>query len=82
MLSRLYRLVGDTDRAIEKCRLALRDNPSDEAALYRLIRALQSRRGKDDAAEVPALLKRFAALCDEARRREAEEGKYRLVERK
>ncbi len=80
VLSRLYQQAGETDRSIEQCRLALRDDPSDEAALYRLIRELQSRRGKEDAAEVPALLKRFAALRDQARRREAEEGKYRLVE--
>jgi tetratricopeptide (TPR) repeat protein len=80
VLSRLYLQAGDTDRAIEQCRLALRDNPSDEMALYRLIRALQSRGRKGDAAEVPALLKQFAALRDEARRREAEEGKFRLVE--
>jgi tetratricopeptide (TPR) repeat protein len=82
VLSRLYLQAGETDRAIEQCRLALRDNPSDEMALYRLIRALQSRGGKDDAAEVRALLKRFTVLRDEARRREAEEGKYRLVEGK
>ena len=82
VLSRLYQQAGETDRAIEQCRLALRDDPSDEAALYRLIRELQSRRRKEDGAEVPALLKRFAALRDEARRREAEEGKYRLVEGK
>jgi len=82
VLSRLYLQAGETDRAIEQCRLALRDNPSDEMALYRLIRALQSKGGKNGAAEVPALLKQFTALRDEARRRDAEEGKYRLVEGK
>jgi tetratricopeptide (TPR) repeat protein len=81
VLSRLYLEAGETDRGIEQCRLALRDNPSDEVALYRLIRALQSKGGKDSA-EVAGLLKRFTALRDEARRREAEESKYRLVERK
>jgi tetratricopeptide (TPR) repeat protein len=79
VLSRLYLQAGETDNAIEQCRLALRDNPSDEMALYRLIRALQSRGGKD-AAEVATLLKRFTELRDEVRRREAEESKYRLVE--
>lgn len=82
VLSRLYQLSGDTDRAIEQCRLALRDNPSDEMALYRLIRALQSRGKPGDKAEVPGLLKQFTALRAEARKREAEEGKYRLVEGK
>jgi tetratricopeptide (TPR) repeat protein len=74
VLSRLYLQAGETGRAIEQCRLALRDNPSDEMALYRLIRALQSRGGEEDAAEVPALLKRFTALREEARRRETEVG--------
>lgn len=82
VLGRLYQMSGDTGRAIEQCRLALRDNPTDDAALYRLIRALQTRGGKDDVAEVPGLLKRFTALRAEARRRDAEEGKYRLVEGK
>jgi len=82
VLSRLYQASGDTDQAIEQCRLALRDNPANDGAVYRLIRALQTRGRKEDAAEVPALLKRFTALRAEARRREAEEGKYRLVEAK
>jgi tetratricopeptide (TPR) repeat protein len=82
VLSRLYQASGDTNHAIEQCRLALRDNPANDTALYRLIRALQTRGGKDDVAEVPGLLKRFTALRAETRRREAEEGKYRLVEEK
>jgi tetratricopeptide (TPR) repeat protein len=80
VLSRLYLQTGEVDKAIEQCRLALRDNPSDEMALYRLIRALQSSGRPDAAAEVPALLKRFTALREEARQRQARESKYRLVE--
>ena len=38
VLSRLYLQTGEVDKAIEQCRLALRDNPSDDMALYRLIR--------------------------------------------
>ena len=79
VLSRLYLQSGEMDKAIEQCRLALRDNPSDDMALYRLIRALQSSGREDMAAEVPALLKRFTALREEARQRQALENKYRLV---
>ena len=44
VLSRLYLQSGESEKAIEQCRLALRDNPSDEMALYRLIRAHTGRR--------------------------------------
>ena len=80
VLSRLYLQSGEVEQAIEQCRLALRDNPSDEMALYRLIRALQSSDRPDRAAEVPTLLKRFTALRDEARKRQMQETQYRLVE--
>ncbi len=80
VLSRLYLQAGEVDKAIEQCRLALRDDPSDDMALYRLIRALQSSGREDAAAEVPALLKRFTAMREEARQRQALESKYRLVE--
>ena len=80
VLSRLYLQGGEVEKAIEQCRLSLRDDPSDEMALYRLIRALQSSGRQDAAAEVPALLKRFTALREEARQRQALESKYRLVE--
>src|SRR5215469_2920705 len=80
VLSRLYLQEGEADKAIDQCRLALRDNPEDEMALYRLIRALQSSGRADAAAEVPDLLKRFGILREKLRAREAEAGKYRLVE--
>jgi len=80
VLSRLYLQAGEPEKAIEQCRLALRDNPDDEMALYRLIRALQSSGRPDAAAEVPVLLKRFTALREEARKRDSQASKYRLVE--
>lgn len=79
VLSRLYLQAGKREEAIEQCRLALRDSPDDEMALYRLIRALQSG-GGPQAAEVPILLKRFTALREEARKRDAQATRYRLVE--
>jgi tetratricopeptide (TPR) repeat protein len=80
VLSRLYLQAGDAEKAIEHCRLALRDSPSDEMAMYRLIRALQLSGSREAKAELPALLKRFTALRDDARQREAQASKYRLVE--
>jgi tetratricopeptide (TPR) repeat protein len=80
VLSRLYLQAGEVEKAIEQCRLSLRDDPLDETALYRLIRALQASGREDAAAEVPALLKRFTALREDARQRQALESRYRLVE--
>jgi tetratricopeptide (TPR) repeat protein len=71
VLSRLYLQAGKREEAIEQCRLALRDSPDDERALYRLIRALQSGGDPKAAAEVPVLLKRFTALREENRKRDA-----------
>jgi len=80
VLSRLYLQAGKREEAIEQCRIALRDSPDDEMALYRLIRALQSGGGPETAAEVPVLLKRFTSLREEARKRDAQAARYRLVE--
>jgi tetratricopeptide (TPR) repeat protein len=80
VLSRLYLEAGEPGKAIEQCRLALRDKPDDEMAVYRLIRALQSSGDSKAAAEVPALLKRFTALREHERRRQEHETQYRLVE--
>jgi len=80
VLSRLYLQSGEVEKAIEQCRLALHDNPSDEMALYRLIRALQSSGREEAKREVPKLLGRFTALREEARKHQIQESQYRLVE--
>lgn len=79
ILSRLYLNSGQTGRAIAQCRLALRDNPLDATALYRLIRALQKSGQASAAAEIPALLKRFHEVREQLNKREAEEARYKLV---
>jgi tetratricopeptide (TPR) repeat protein len=76
-LGRLYTASGQLDKAIQQYRLALRSNPSDQVALYRLALAL---RKTGDREEVPALLKRLALLREQSRRQEAEESRYKLVE--
>jgi tetratricopeptide (TPR) repeat protein len=80
VLSRLYLESGETELAIEQCRLALRDNPSDEMALYRLIRALQSSGHPEASAEVPALLQRFTALREDLQKQHTQQSNSRLVE--
>ena len=80
ILSRLYLESGQIDRAIEQCRLALRDNPQDATALYRLIRALQKsgRPGSQD--EIKILLQRFNEVREQLAKQEADESRYKLVE--
>ena len=60
--------------------MALRDKPTDDTALYRLIRALKTRGRPEDTAQIPALLKRFNEVRLELRRQESEEARYKLVE--
>ena len=79
VLSRLYLESGQTGRAIEQCRLALRDNPLDATALYRLIRALQRSGKESDAAEIPALLTRFNEVRRQLSKKEDEEARYKLL---
>jgi tetratricopeptide (TPR) repeat protein len=77
VLGGLYLKSGQTNRAIEQSRLALRDNPSDQVALYHLIQAL--RNAKDPKGEVPSLVQRLAALREESQ--QVPTGtKYRLYE--
>jgi tetratricopeptide (TPR) repeat protein len=73
LLSRLYLEDGRIDAAIEQSRLAVRENPSDETALYHLILAL--RRGKQTA-EVPDLVSKLVLLRQQTRRRQTIEQKY------
>lgn len=80
VLSRLYLAAGDIDHAIEQCRLALRDNPLDATALYRLIRALQKSDRPGAADEAKSLLQRFNQVREELSKQEAAESRYKLVE--
>ena len=80
VLSRLYLASGQVDRAIEQCRLALRDNPMDATALYRLIRALQKSHHPGAPEEIKSLLERFKQVRGQLARQEAEETRYKLVE--
>ncbi len=76
VLANFYLQAGQTNAAIAECRAALRQNPHDQTALYRLIVALRKTGDKD---EIPELLKRLAAARQEATKQEVENNRYKLV---
>jgi tetratricopeptide (TPR) repeat protein len=78
LLGNLYLQSGQTERATEQCRLALRDNPSDQVALYHLLQAL--RKTKDPKNEIPGLVKRLAALREQSQSQEGAATRYKLYE--
>jgi tetratricopeptide (TPR) repeat protein len=65
--------------AQEQSRLALKEDPTDEKALYQLIRALRAS-GKDPDGELPALTRRMSKLLAQKRTNETTESKYKLYE--
>lgn len=77
LLGNLYFKEGEMGKAIEQCKVALRAEPKDEEALYRLIQALR-KSGKTN--ETAGLLKRLADLREEDRSTEATRNRYKLVE--
>lgn len=79
-LSRLYLDSGKTQAAIEECRRTLAVDPSDETALYRLIRALKATGNPASAKEIPQLTARLLEARHAAQKEEAEASRYRLIE--
>ena len=77
VLAKLYLQDGQTQAAIEQCRKALALDPNDQTSIYRLIQALRKTGNK---AEIPDLLKRLAAVREQAAREERERYRYKLVE--
>jgi tetratricopeptide (TPR) repeat protein len=80
LLSRLYLDDGQVKPAIQQCREALRADPHDPIALYRLMRALKLSADPEAAKELPDVLRRFNEARAMAARKEAQENRYRLVE--
>jgi tetratricopeptide (TPR) repeat protein len=77
VLAKLYLQGGQTHAAIDQCREALKADPKDQTALYRLIQAL---RKAGETKEIPDLLKRLAELRAETTKEEREHNRYKLVE--
>jgi tetratricopeptide (TPR) repeat protein len=76
VLGNLYLQSGQNERAIEQCRMVLRENPSDQIAVYHLLLAL--RKINDPQGEVPALVKRLAELRTQSQQQEASTNRYKL----
>ena len=79
LLGNLYLKSEQIEQSVEQSRIALRDNRSDQEALYHLIQALR-KSAKDTKGEIPGLVKRLADLRQESRNAEAAENKYKLYE--
>jgi tetratricopeptide (TPR) repeat protein len=77
ILAKLYLQAGQNQLAIEQCREALKSDPKDQTALYRLIQALRKTGNKQ---ELPDLLKQLAELRAESTKEEREHNRYKLVE--
>jgi tetratricopeptide (TPR) repeat protein len=76
VLGNLYLQSGQNEKAIEQCRVVLRENPSDQIAVYHLLLAL--RKINDPMGEVPALVKRLAELRTQSQQQEASANRYKL----
>jgi tetratricopeptide (TPR) repeat protein len=77
VLAKLFLQNGQFAEAAEQCRKALEIDPKDQTAVYHLIQAL---RKTDRRSEIPELLKRLAALRQQATNEEREQYRYKLVE--
>lgn len=77
VLAKLYLEDNQFEAAAEQCRKALEIDPTDQTAVYHLIQALRS---TGDKSEIQALLKRLAALRQQAAKEEREQYRYKLVE--
>jgi tetratricopeptide (TPR) repeat protein len=77
ILAGLYLQSGKTNLAIEQCEAALKADPNDQEALYRLILSLRktNRRG-----EIPSLTRRLLALRNAQKEREVHTVRYKLVD--
>ena len=78
VLGNLYLKSGQNELAIEQSRLSLRDNPSDQVATYHLLQGL--RKTKDPRGEIPGLVKKLAALREEAQKSDGVGVRYKLYE--
>ena len=76
VLAKYYLDAGQNALAAKECRVALKQDPSDQSALYHLVVAL---RRTGEQAEIPDLLKRLARARQEASKEEGERNRYKLV---
>jgi tetratricopeptide (TPR) repeat protein len=77
VLAKLYLMAERYPEAAAECRKALEIDPTDQTALYHLIRAL---RQTDQKGQIPELLKQLALLRQQAANKKREENRVKLVE--
>lgn len=77
LLAKIDSMRGQTASVIEQCREALRIDPSDETAMYRLMRTL---RETGDTAAAQTLVRQLAHLHEQARAEDTQRLRYRIVE--
>jgi tetratricopeptide (TPR) repeat protein len=77
VLGRLYLQDGRTEAAVKESRLAYRDDPTDQTALYHLILALKK---SGQVAQVPALTKELTSLRERARTEEIKQRRFAIVQ--
>jgi tetratricopeptide (TPR) repeat protein len=77
VLAKLYLEDGRYQEAAEQCRKGLQTNPDDQTVVYHLIQALRKTGNTED---IPALLKRFALLREQALKKDRERYRYKLVD--
>ncbi|MGC2403842.1 MAG: tetratricopeptide repeat protein [Acidobacteriaceae bacterium] len=79
LLAGIYIDSGKYDLATDQCRLALKDSPSDQTAMFHLIIALRHS-GASAQNEVPGLVKQLSELKQSSRQLETERKTFKLVE--
>ncbi len=79
LLASIYLYSGQYSLAIEQCRIALQDSPSDEAAAYHLLIALKHS-GQNTTDEIKILVKKISDMYQTSMRQESDRKRFRLVE--
>jgi tetratricopeptide (TPR) repeat protein len=77
-LASLYMDLDRYPQAIEECQIALRYDPSNEAAMYHLV--ISMRHSGSSAAELQPMVRRLAAMHKKSLQHETDRKRYRLVE--
>lgn len=75
LLAKMYLSIGQYDRAVEECHVALQYAPADETATYHLVIALRHMGQKD---ELQALVKRLSQLHQDSLKKETERKRFQL----
>jgi tetratricopeptide (TPR) repeat protein len=82
ILASIYTRTGQYNLAIEQCRLALKDSPTDRIAIYHLIVALRHSSEAGQREEIEALVKRLSDLQQTSRQLETDRKRFKLVEQR